>query len=569
MTGFCQLRLTLYRPIRSGIGLLLACCLLLGGRLVAAAQVPVASFGLVESPQAFTVDTGAGLVFQIRRQGRDGSARGAGDIIAMTYRGEQFQDARKGSQINSGFADLYDDQSGVTVEGTQVDADHIKITVTAGDLVHYYLTERGQPVIFMATYFKREPKPGLVRFVARIPHERLPDGIPAADVSQAVRLVEAHDVFALADGQTRSKHYSNQRLKDWWYFGARGPSVGVWMVRDDNEGGSGGPFYRSLRDQGTAIDQELTYVVNYGEVQTEPFRLGILDSYALVFTGGEPPPRLDTGWFARMGLEGYAPPTARGGVAGVGLVGMQAGVPYTVGFANATAQYWTTATPGSGFFERTGMRPGSYRLTVYRNELAVASQEVTVRVGETTKLHSIPITEDPERTPVLWRIGHWDGTPLEFRNGERMTFMHPSDVRQAPWTTAPFIVGQSSSQDFPACQWADVNNPLRIRFRLTAAQLGPLTLRVGITIAFANTRPTIEVNDWVGPVPPPSAQPSSRSLTVGSYRGNNQTFTFSIPATALKVGDNELRLKMVSGKGGSGFLSPGVAYDALDLLPTR
>lgn len=564
MSNSEQIRPIQGRPTRAAVRLWLTACLFLGELFAAAASA--ASFGLTETPQAFTVDTGAGLVFQIRRQDRDGSARGAGDIIGMTYRGEPFQDARKGSQINSGFADLYDGQSGVTVQAAQVDADHIKITVTAGDLVHYYLAERGQPVIFMATYFRREPKPNLVRFVARIPHERLPDGPPAADVSQAVRLVEAHDVFALADGQTRSKHYSNQRLKDWWYFGARGPGVGVWMVRDDNEGGSGGPFYRSLLDQGNAIDQELTYIVNYGEVQTEPFRLDILDRYALVFTRGEPPPRLDTGWFARMGLEGYVPPAARGGVAGVGLSGMQAGVPYTVGFANAHAQYWTTASVDSGAFARSDMLPGTYRLTVYRNELAVASEDVTVKAGATTPLHSIRLDGDPTRTPVLWRIGHWDGTPQEFRNGERMTFMHPSDVRQASWTTAPFIVGQSSSQDFPACQWADVNNPLRIRFRLTQAQRGPLTLRVGITIAFANARPTIEVNDWVGPVPPPSVQPSSRSLTVGSYRGNNQTFTFDIPATALKVGDNELRLKVVSGKGGSGFLSPGVAYDALDLL---
>ncbi|WP_442680263.1 rhamnogalacturonan lyase B N-terminal domain-containing protein [Sphingomonas sp. ASY06-1R] len=532
------------------------------------ATAPDASFGLRQDAQAITVDTGAGLVFRISRRGEEGHARRPGDIISMVYDGVDYQDPNKGSQINSGFADLYDGQPPVDVSAVQPDADHIKVTVRAGDLIHYYLARRGTAAIFMGTYFTREPKPNLVRFVARIPHRLLPDGPPAADVSQAVRTVEAHDVFGLADGQTRSKHYSNMRLKDWQLFGARGRRVGLWMARDDNEGGSGGPFYRSLRDQGAAVDQELTYIVNYNEVQTEPYRTGILNAYALLFTHGETPAPPDMDWLARMGLAGYVPPDRRGAIAGAGLIGTNPAFRYTIGFANAAAQYWTDASPAGGRFQRGGIRPGTYAMTVYKGELAVATRDVTIDAGRTSALGPVRIENDPERAPAVWRTGHWDGTPAEFRNGGKMTMMHPSDVRMASWKAAPFLVGSSIvARDFPACQWADVNSPLVIRFTMSPQQVRASLLRIGVTIAFANARPTIEVNGWTGPVPPPSVQPATRSLTVGSYRGNNRMFTFAIPASALKAGANELRLSIASGKGGKGFLSAGVAYDAIDLLP--
>src|SRR3954452_17582171 len=101
----------------------------------------------------------------------------------------------------------------------------------------------------MGTNFTSEPALGHVRYIVRIPSRLLPNGPPPSDLRGTVRTIEAKDIFAQADGQTRSKHYSNQRLKDWSYLGATGRDVGVWMVRDSNEGGSGGPFYRCLLNQ--------------------------------------------------------------------------------------------------------------------------------------------------------------------------------------------------------------------------------------------------------------------------------------------------------------------------------
>ncbi|WP_312808346.1 rhamnogalacturonan lyase B N-terminal domain-containing protein [Agrobacterium cavarae] len=525
------------------------------------------SFGLTEDAASITVDTGAGLVFTVRR-GAAGTGKGAGDIVSMRWRGVEFQDPAKGSQVNIGFSDLYVGQVTASVAATQVDADRIKVTVRAGDLTHYYMARRGVPTIFMATCFVREPQLGLVRYIARIRRGVLPDGPEPSNLTGTDHLIEGHDVFGRPDGQSRSKHYSNMRLKDWRFFGARGPGVAAWMVRDDNEGGSGGPFYRSLLDQGTDTDQELTYIVNYGEAQTEPMRTGILDSYALAFTtGGEPGP-LDIDWYGRMGLTGYVAPQARGAVTGVGIDGMDPAFRYTVGFANAQAQYWTEARPGTGAFVREGMLPGSYRLTIYKNEREVASRDVTVRAGSRTPLPTLRADHDPAHDAPLWRIGEWDGTPTEFLNGDKVTTMHPSDVRMASWTPPPYVIGQSKpATGFPAYQWIDINSPLRIRFTLTQAQLASMTLRIGITTAFANARPKVAINGWQAPPQAATDQPKSRTLTVGTYRGNNRIYAIAVPTSALRTGQNELALSVTSGVHGKGFLSAGLSYDAIDMIP--
>jgi rhamnogalacturonan endolyase len=139
----------------------------------------------------------------------------------------------------------------------------------------------------------------------------------------------------------------------------------------------------------------------------------------------------------------------------------------------------------------------------------------------------------------------------------------------APWTVGDYVVGTSTpATGFPAYQWKDVNGTLTVRFNLRQSQIVPLTLRVGITTAFAGGRPKPQVNGWIPANPSPSTQPSSRTLTVGTYRGNNTMYTFNIPASELVVGQNVLTLTAISGTAGTRFLSPGYSYDAIDLIPT-
>ena len=52
------------------------------------------AFGLSEDEGNYRVDTGAGLVFEVKKS--------SGDIISLNYHGIEFQEPAKGSQINSG-----------------------------------------------------------------------------------------------------------------------------------------------------------------------------------------------------------------------------------------------------------------------------------------------------------------------------------------------------------------------------------------------------------------------------------------------------------------------------------
>ncbi len=529
----------------------------------------IETFGLTSDANFYTIDTGAGLVFKVRRTDNGSSTQSAGDIASMVYNGVQYQDQSRGSQLNSGFDFLYTGVSAVNVAATTVGTDYIKVTVTAGNTTHYYMAKKGSANIYMGTYFTSEPDTlNLVRYIVRVPIAALPNGPIPSDIRNNTGAIESGDIFGMANGHTRSKHYSNLRLKDWSSFGATGSGVGMYFVRDSHEGGSGGPFYRSLLNQGTSTNQELTYIVNYGEAQTEDFRLGVLNAYTLVFNGGAAPGAVDTSWFSGMGLNGFMAPASRGGVAGVGINGRDTSIGYTVGFKNANAQYWTAAAATNGSFN-TGrtMRPGTYTMTTYKNELAVDTRQVTVTGGSTVALNSFTVANDPAAKTALWRIGTWDGSPAEFLNGDKVTTMHPSDVRMSSWVTPTFVVGSSNpATSFPAYQWKDINGTLTIKFNVTADKIANYTLRAGITVGAAGGRPRAQVNSWVGPILAPVAQPSTRTLTVGTYRGNNTTYSVEVPSTALVVGENTLTLTTVSGTTSTGYLSPGYSYDAVDMV---
>lgn len=62
---------------------------------------------------------------------------------------------------------------------------------------------------------------------------------------------------------------------------------------------------------------------------------------------------------------------------------------------------------------------------------------------------------------------------------------------------------------------------------------------------------------------------SNYVITTGSCRGNNHTFVFNVPSSACSSDTthyNVLKINVVSGSTGSGFLSPGTSFDCIDLL---
>ncbi|MDX3778787.1 rhamnogalacturonan lyase B N-terminal domain-containing protein [Streptomyces europaeiscabiei] len=519
-----------------------------------------AGFGHSDDGKNFVVDTGANLVFKVSRT--------TGDLTSLRYRGKEYEGyGGRHSHVESGLG-----ASTVTVRQS---GSTILIKAVHGAVTQWYAARSGQNNVYLWTN-KTDTSFTATRFLVRLKPGMFPNEGPDSWIEASDKVIEAGDVWRRADGTTHSKHYSGKRVIDYDHIGFTTGSVGLWIVRSNHEKASGGPFYRSLLRHSNDLGAGLYEILHYNQAQTEAERFGLQGPYVLAFTDGGAPSaslahdKLDTSWVDGLGITGWVGRAGRGKVAGVGLKGMDARYAYTVGFANKDAQYWAKAATGTGAFSCRGMLPGTYTLTVHKGELAVHTREVKVTAGGSTALNTITITGDPSTAKTLWRLGDWDGTPGGFKNAELMTHAHPSDGRAAKWTGNVTLGAGDPVASFPAYIWQDVNDGIQVFFRLTAAQAAAAhTLRIGVTDAFAGGRPRVSINDWVSPIPAAPKQPSTRSLTTGSYRGNNHTFTYSVPASAWESNTsqyNVLRLNIVSGSSGTAFLSPGTSFDCVDLL---
>lgn len=206
-------------------------------------------------------------------------------------------------------------------------------------------------------------------------------------------------------------------------------------------------------------------------------------------------------------------------------------------------------------------------------ELEVHTSTVTVTAGGTAALNTITCN-DPSDTAVMWRIGEWDGTPKGFLNfGDspmKPTYMHPSDSRLAKWDASNYIVGTSSAANFPGYMWKDINNDHLVYFRLSDAQLtNGAKIRIGVTEGMSGGRPAIAVNSWTATLQSDKGQGDTRSLTVGTYRGNNYVYEYSVPASAWVKSAREyqiLKISVISGKTSTGYLSPSISLDAVEMI---
>ncbi|MET9913629.1 rhamnogalacturonan lyase B N-terminal domain-containing protein [Streptomyces sp. NPDC006476] len=527
-----------------------------------AGSASAAGFGWSDDGSHYVVDTGASLAFKVSKTN--------GDLTSLVYKGTEYQGyGGKNSHVESGLgtSTVTIGQSGST----------ILISVTYGTLKHYYAARSGENNVYLWTN-KADDSVSATRYIVRVKAGMFLNDEPDS-YTYTTSTVEASDVFAKSDGQTRSKHYSKLRVIDYDYIGWTTGSVGLYVVRSNHEKASGGPFYRSLLRHQSADGGGLYEILYYGENQTESQRFGLQGPYVIAFTDGGAPSsslyhaNISTAWADSLGISGYVPASGRGRVAGVGITGRDTAYPYTVGLANSAAQYWGSARSSDGYFSLPGVLPGTYTLTVFKGELAVHTGSVAVSAGGTTTLNTIavPSSNDPSNASAIWRIGDWNGSPSGFKNADLMTYAHPSDVRAAPWTGNVVIGSGSEMSAFPCYLWKDVNSGIIVYFKLTAAQAAAAhTLRIGVTTAYANGRPQVVVNDtWTSAVPSPPAQPSTRSLTVGSYRGNNHTFTYSVPASAWLTDTsayNTLKIYVASGSGSTSYLSAGTSIDAIDLL---
>jgi rhamnogalacturonan endolyase len=501
------------------------------------------AFGVTTGGGFLTVSSGAGLVYKVKQS--------SGDVTSIQWNGRELNDTAKASQIGSGLGSA-------TVSSTLASSGTVAvITVATSTLTQYLVTRKGDNAIYLATHISAEPAVGELRWITRL-QSGLFSSVPVNSDIRNGTVIESQDIF-LVNGQTRSKYYGKQQAKDLTVRGVTGSGVGVFMAYGNRESSSGGPFFRDIQNQ-TGADAEVYNYMNSGHNQTEPDRVNVLHGpYALLFTTGSTPGVPDLSWMSSLGLNGWV--SARGTVSGK-AAGVQSGIPALVGFSNSVAQYWCTPD-ASGNFVSPPMKPGTYTQTLYQGELAVATRTVTVTANAAHGGQNI--TSAWSSPPTLWKIGQWDGTPLELENGSNIPLMHPSDTRNRSWGPVTYTVGSSATSAFPAAQWVGENDPTTIKFPLSASQVAAHTVRIGITAADAGGRPSITVNAWSSAGPSASSQPSSRSLTIGTYRGNNALFTYAVPASAFVSGTNTMVIHVISGSSGTGFLSPGYSYDAVEL----
>lgn len=527
---------------------------LLGG--VSAALVLSAAGVLTAMPFAsaaanVTFDTGSGLVFTVNGTN--------GNMTSLKHNGvELTASGQAAGQFESGW-------SAATVTAQTLDSGNSELITAANSSIgvtQYYFARKGDNTIYMATNIAQALNPGEARFISRVNSSLLPNSPVAARTAGSTVTVEGSDVFGFADGTTASKFYSSQRLIAQKPFGASGNGHGVFIIPGTEEMTSGGPFFRDIEVNNAGAATNITQYMFSGHAQTEAMRLGLHGPYAMAVTSGATPSATSLDFLSSY-IPGLLSVAQRGTVTG-SASGSWGGLPVTAALAGPNGQYW--APVQNGAFTIAKVRPGTYTANLYAGELAVGSSTtVTVSAGRTT---TTSLSGSVPASGSLFQIGAFDGTPQGFLNANRIETMHPSDVRMSNWNPGT-VAASSGAAAVPMAMFKGVNGSLAVNFSLGSVPANGARLRVGITLGFSGGRPAIAIGGYSSPASasPASVDLNSRGVTRGTWRGVNQMYTFTIPASALHTGTNTLSITVISGSGGTGFLSPAFVYDALALDP--
>jgi rhamnogalacturonan endolyase len=527
---------------------------LFGG--IAVAVVVAGAGALAMAPFAaaastYTFDTGSGLTFTINGTN--------GNMTSLKHNGvELAASGQAAGQFESGW-------SAATVSAQTFDSGNSELITVANSSIgvtQYYFARKGDNTVYMATRITQALNPGEARFISRLSSSLLPNSPVAAKTAGATVTVEGTDVYGFSNGTTASKFYSSQRLIVQKPFGASGSGHGVFIIPGTQEMTSGGPFFRDIEVNNTGSVTNITHYMYSGHEQTESLRFGLHGPYAMAVTSGSAPSTVNMDFLSSY-IPGLLSVAQRGTVTG-SASGSWGGLSGTAALAGPNGQYW--ATVSSGRFTIAKVRPGTYTATLYAGELAVGSTTtVSVSAGQTA---TISLSGNVPANGSLFQLGAWDGTPKGFRNADKIETMHPSDTRMASWNVGT-VASSSGAGAIPMAMFKTVNSPLGISFPLSSVPSNGARLRIGITAGYAGGRPQISIGGYTSPT---SASPApvdlnSRNMTRGTWRGVNQTYTFTIPASALHTGTNTVSLTVISGSSGTGYLSPSFVFDALSLDP--
>ncbi|GAA2540599.1 hypothetical protein GCM10010435_05040 [Winogradskya consettensis] len=495
-------------------------------------------------------DSGSGMSFIVNATN--------GNMTSLKHNGvELAASGQAAGQFESGF-------SSASVSSKTFSNGAILVTVanTSNGVTQYYFARKSDNTVYMATNIAKALDPGEARFITRLKPSLLTSSPAAARTAGTTAKVEGEDVFSFDNGQTASKFYSSQRTIVQQPFGASGNGHGVFIIGGTHEMSSGGPFFRDIEvnDTGTAVN--ITHYMFSGHQQPEALRLGLHGPYAMALTDGAKP-ELHSLDFLSAYIPGLLSNAQRGNVSGTATGSWRGTLDGTVALAGTNGQYWGTVK--SGAFVIGHVRPGTYTATLYAGELAVGStKSVTVTAGGTATL---ALSGDLPAAGTLFQVGAFDGTPSGFRNADKIETMHPSDVRMSSWT--PGTVDVASPSTWPMAEFKSVNSPLALKFNLSAVPSSGARLRIATTGGFAGGRPAVSIGSFTSPssASPAPVNLNSRGITRGTWRGVNATYTFTIPASALKTGSNTMSISVLSGSSGESFLSPNFVFDALALDP--
>ncbi|WP_436524308.1 rhamnogalacturonan lyase B N-terminal domain-containing protein [Actinoplanes sp. HUAS TT8] len=497
-----------------------------------------------------TFDTGTGVTFVVNSTN--------GNMTSLTHNGTELTaSGLAAGQFESGWS------SATVTSQTFNSGSSILVSATNSSIgvTQYYFARKNDNTVYMATNITKALNPGEARFITRLKSSLLTTSPVAAKTAGTTTTVEGSDVFAFASGQTASKFFSSQRLITQTPFGASGNGHGAYIIAGNNDMTSGGPFFRDIEvnDTGTAVN--ITHYMFSGHQQTEALRLGLHGPYALALTDGTSP-TVHSMDFLSSYIPGLLSNAQRGGVSGTAS-GTWNGLKATVGLAGTNGQYWGSVK--SGQFVIGHIKPGTYTATLYAGELAVGTPKtITVTAAATT---SLAMTGSVPAAGTLFQLGTFDGTPAGFLNADKIETMHPSDTRMSSWTASSYSATDAAK--FPMAEFKSVNSPMALNFTLTSVPANGVKLRIGTTSSFAGGRPAVTIGSYSSPA---SASPAptnldSRNVTRGTWRGINTTYTFTIPAGALKTGTNTFSISTISGSSGATFLSPNFIFDALALDP--